>query len=371
MALYEMKMGLGGSGLEVYKTTTGKYERVPFDFEGKRIDEWEQLRDLMLDVSQQQLYSAADENFKKEVDDYIKEQYSMLLEQEINKLNRDYDIKNLKKFDNIDDFINNIESVITPQLCNDLSDIFTEKGAQYIIDGRVVSSFAVVLQKNRYPLSMVEISKEEYETKMKNVPSFDHNYEAISDYIKSNDIIPVYRNFKAWQTKKSLEELKNQYLNSQSNKYDTMLGRKSGNLGSVIYMSPDTLKIDSVVDSADIQLKGYVEKRMAKILELNSETKSSENIPLINSFKSRRTEIVSKTRSLLMKNGVSSDKIEKICDDLLESLGYHKTGYSNTYYESSVDIGVIAMLMGYDAITGNRYEFDILNPGIVNLRGDF
>lgn len=366
MALYELKTGNGGHGLEPFNTVTGKYEKVSFDFEGQKIDGWEGLRDLMLDVSQQQIYSGANDDFKKQVDDYIKEQYSKLLEHEVNRLNKDYEIKNLKRFDTVDDFINNIESVITPQLCNDLSDIFTQKGSKYTLEGRLVSSFAVVLQKNRFPLSMVEVSKEEYEKNVKNVPPFDYNYEKIGDYVKNNDIIPVYRNLKSYNMNKNLESLKNQFLNSKTDKYDTMLGRCSGNLGSVIYMSPDTNRINGLF-RGDIQIKGYVEKRKAKILELNNETKSNSLNPLIQSFKEKRNDIVAKTRSLLIQNGVSGDNVNRICDSLLESLGHSKDYYDDDY----PDIGVIAMLMGYDAVTGNKYEFDILNPSIVNLRGDF
>ena len=371
MALYELKQGNGGHGLEVYNTETGKYEKIEFEIEGNKIDSWETLRDLSLDSSQKSIYDSADANFKAEVDNYIKDQYSELLKQEVGRLNRNYEVRNVKKFDNVEEFLNNIDLVITPKLCGDLLDIFSTKGNLCNLSGRAVNSFAIALHKNRYPFSMNEVSKEEYEEKTKNVSVFDYTNEKISDYVKNNEVIPVYRNYKtASMGGKTLDGLKEQLLSSKEDKYDTLLGRSTGNMGSVIYMSPDTVRINNLVWSADFQIKGYVEKSKAKILELNDDTRFDTQNPVIQSFISRRGEIVNKTRSLLIQNNVPSIQAEKICDSLLNCLGVEKNSFGNVL-NVSPDVGVIAMLMGYDAVTGNKYEFDILNPGIVNLRGDF
>ena len=66
---------------------------------------------MTLSVAQQQQYSAAPQAFKDKVDNYFKDKHGELLKTEIDKLNREHDIKSLGEhyiFQDVDDCVKNI-----------------------------------------------------------------------------------------------------------------------------------------------------------------------------------------------------------------------------------------------------------------------
>lgn len=363
MALYELKTGNGGHGLEPFNTVTGKYEKVSFDFEGDKIDSWESLRDLMLDVSQQQIYSASGDDFKKQVDDYIKEQYEMLLQGEIDRLNKEYarGESGVEFYNSVDDMIENISSYITDDVFN-----FAVKNGTYSStdDYRSIRSIAIAMHKSRYSnLKMKKMSIDEFDSEtsgMEDIPDVSCGaYQYIENsYLKNNDKVLVHRGL---STTKTTSQMYDEYTegifspDDVAKGTDTLLGGSNGMYGTTIYMTTHDEYTYGYEDG--FKIDGYINLKNRNIYYMEDEDDSSGyNSELQTELRSKIPSITSKIRGALLGRGYSQNDIQTFLGQLTAAI--------------NGDFGFCCMLMGYDAFTAEGHQLDILNPSIVNIRGD-
>jgi len=87
--------------------------------------------------------------------------------------------------------------------------------------------------------------------------------------------------------------------------------------------------------------------------ETDSSGRGSE---LYNEMKRKKPIISAKIKNDLLARGYSLNEI-------MPTISAIESGIDN-------DFGFCCMLMGYDAFTAEGHQLDILNPSIVNVRGD-
>lgn len=365
MALYQLKVGNGGNGLEPFNTETGKYEKIGFEFEGNQIDGWESLRDLMLDSNQRDIYANADQEFKDEVDNYIKEQYNALLQDEVDRLNRDYASKNsgVEFYQTVDDMINNISKFIT----DDVISFMNEHGDYFSTDdSRTVRSIAFMLHKTRYKnQTMNKLSRDEFDDKtinLSNIPDvFDGaDQEVENDYLKTHNMVKLFRG--VYLGNKTTSDLYNEYCEGTFTGDDsvdgtgTVLGAYHNMYGTAIYMTTS----EDYVGAYDngFRLDGYIDNLdSVNIYFMEDESDSSGRRSELYTELNRKKPLISnKIRSDLLARGYS-------LKDIMTTIAEIESGITN-------DFGFCCMLMGYDAFTAEGHQLDILNPSIVNVRGD-
>ena len=365
MGLYQLKVGKGGSGLEPFNTETGQYEKIGFDFEGNQIDGWESLRDLMLDMNQKDIYANADQAFKDEVDNYIKDQYNALLKEEVGRLNRDYARKHsgVEFYQSVDEMTENVSKFIT----DDVISFINKKGSSFWTDdSRTIRSIAFMVHKTRYAnQTMNKISRDEFDEKtanLYNIPdvgwSCDQSIE--NDYLKTHNMVKVYRG--VYCGNKTPADLYNEYCeglftgNDSVNGTATILGDCSGMYGSAIYMTTSE-EYAGGYDNGFF-LDSYIENlNSINIYFMEDETDSSgRGSELYNEMKRKKPIISAKIKNDLLARGYSLNEI-------MPTISAIESGIDN-------DFGFCCMLMGYDAFTAEGHQLDILNPSIVNVRGD-
>ena len=310
MALYELKTGNGGHGLEPFNTVTGKYEKVSFDFEGDKIDSWESLRDLMLDMSQQRIYSASDDEFKKQVDDYIKEQYEALLQGEIDRLNKEYaqSQSGVEFYNSVDDMIENVSNYIT----DDVFNFAIKKGAYSTTsDFRYIRSIAIAMHKSRYAnLKMKKLSINDFDSataNMEDIPGVKSGaYQYIeNDYLRKNDRVLVHRGI---QTNKMPDEIYNEYTEGVfgsadvGNGTDTILGNSGGMYGTTIYMT--THEPYSLGYEDGFKMQGYIDLKNRNIYYMEDEDDyNGGSSKLQTEMKAKIPNISAKVRGVLLGRG--------------------------------------------------------------------
>lgn len=366
MGLYQLKVGKGGSGLEPFNTETGQYEKIGFDFEGNQIDGWESLRDLMLDMNQKDIYANADQDFKDEVDNYIKDQYNALLKEEVGRLNRDYAKKHsgVEFYQSVDEMTENVSKFIT----DDVISFVNEKGDFFNTDDlRSIRSIAFMVHKTRYANQMMnKISRNEFDNKtanLRNIPDvYDgQDQDVENDYLKTHNMVKLYRGVYCGDGK-TPADLYNEYCEGVFKGDDsvdgtgTILGDHNGMYGSAIYMTTS----EDYAGGYDngFFLDGYIENLdSVNIYFMEDSTDySGRESQLYNEMKRKKPIISAKIKNDLLARGYALKDIMSTISAIEDGIDY--------------DFGFCCMLMGYDAFTAEGHQLDVLNPSIVNVRGD-
>lgn len=373
--MIEFKPGNGGHGPEAYDTETGQYVEVECSIEGQSFKGWEELRDLILN-SDPSLKQEYDNNTaqKAAIEDYIKnELYGPLLEEAIK--NKNAETTGQVFFNSPLDAAENAHKLFTPKFFDTYKDL--SSGGDILINpnsGYRVNAIACCLQNLRYPKNkMNKISDSQYQVLMSNVNGSISNSSSGTiinqrNYLRNNpNGFPIWRgmglSYADMAEKKKVVE---SYYDEKSPYISTLAhSGQGGYYGSVTYMSMSSNYADSYSSTwssnPGVLIKGFVKNPASlKILECpltDSHSYSRDcnrNIREINDFRARSSTFINNVRNQIQKYGKMSQTEEWEFINKLST-------------EIQDDPGLCGIIMGYDAIMGSSSQFDILNPGIVDV----
>lgn len=362
MSLIAIKDGNGGHGPEPYTVDDGQYTEVKFNFEGKQISSWEELRDSILDDEQKKQYNQAPQGTKDEVDNAVKEYYGQLLTDEVNILNR------TRFFDTPKECIENVGELITKELCDDIlanaSDHFPGTLTKVMVDSNTnycVDRLPMLIHKYRYrQMKMNKISKKDFDVRASKIPAFvfeqasswyssNHGkQEVAAKYIQSNDEVVIYRGLTIDPTE--AKRIHKGYVEDGNDLPSTLLA-KSGMYGSVIYTTMRKSYADRYKDG--LFLQGIAKVKDRKILHLPTNDYDGFDSSELREIKNGIPQIKTNIYNKCINSGYNHSQAEKVAKAF--------------EYTLNRDAGACAMLMGYDAITADGHQLDVLNPAMVDL----
>jgi len=374
--MIQFKPGNGGHGPEAYDTDTGQYVEVECSIEGQSFKGWEELRDLILN-SDPNLKLDYDNNTAQRaaIEDYIKnELYGPLLEEAIN--NKNAEASGQVFFKDSLDAAENGYKIFTSNFFDEYKKL--SSGGEILINknsGYKVNAIACCLQNLRYPKKkMNKISESQYQALMNDVNgsiSSSGNGTIIQqrNYLRNNpNGFPVWRGMGLSYTSSVIE--KNNVVKSyydENSPYISTLAHSGhgGYYGSVTYMSMSSDYAEdynySWSSTPGVLVKGFVKNPAnLKILECpltdsgSYSDRCNANIKEINDFRLRSATFINNVKNQIQKYGKMSPSEENDFISKLEN-GIRK------------DPGLCGIIMGYDAIMGSSSQFDILNPGIVDI----
>ena len=370
------KPGNGGHGLEAYDDTTGKYASVSFDYNGKTISSWEELKDAILEENPQ--YKAQYESnpqIAEQFDNYVQDQiYPQMFQSEVDKLNAEE--ANYIEFSSPEDAGANFHKLFNDRLINNLLDnnILDSDRIQvnpYKTD-YVVSTWAACMQMTRYKGNnrAKPISAQEYMDRTKNFPKSSLEYwssnQDLKNYVASADEVPLLRN-QGIRNEAVWKEVKRSYWDPNSN-INSLLAHAGGKncsyFGSVIYFSTGEYSYDSSITGHRIM--GIAKPKEMKLLSISSHYDGcKEANDFLMAYENNRSVIDSEIQQKLVNTGrVTPQQAEEITQSLYNQI---KRGGNRG---DNADWGLIGMIMGYDAILGEGYQFDILNPNKIEVVKD-
>ena len=353
MALYELKLGNGGHGLEPFNTKTGKYEKLSFSFEGNDIDSWQTLRDLMFDEGQKEMYDNADQSIKDEIDNVAKEAYEGLLKDEVDVLNR------TRVFDTPQECVDNIGDLLTPDMINEIlpnikkstwGDYYCEQLEADPNSSYYVETIPALFQNSRYrKTKMNKISETDFNNTISNIDVFDrYSYNDDMDiylnYVSNYDKVIVYRGLSVDNS--DARRVHQGFVEDGPNLTKSLIG--SGMYDSVIYMTMDENYASDYDDG--LVVKGLANTKGKKIKIGYDEYGSNGEVEQL---RNRDVQFKNNIVSSCVKMGYSQSDADKIGEVFRRQLNN--------------DFGFCLMLLGYDAAILDGHQFDILNPDIVDL----
>lgn len=357
------KPGNGGHGLEVYNIEDGKYAQVTCSFNGQDINGWEEYRDAIL-ASNPQWKTAydSDSNIAQQFDTMVQDQmYPELLQNEVNRLNTEGESQ--IKFDSPEDAALNMHKLFGAKLVDNLlaNDILHNEMVSvnpYKPDYKV-SVLAACIQMNRYAGNnrMNPITQSDFDNRSQNFPSVSLYWGSSSDdlrrYLSNATEIPVIRNM-GISSETVWREVKRSFWdpNSQINSTLSRVGGKNcSHYGSVCYMSTGGYEYD---EGAPHTIKGIVKLDGVKYTFCPSPNRGADVDAFRGMFNRNKQTIINNLVGKLTEGGkMSSVEARQICASLENQIAN--------------DCGLCAMIMGYDAIAGAGYQFDIINPNIVDV----
>lgn len=360
------KPGNGGHGLEVYSVEDGKYAQVTCSFNGQDINSWEEYRDAILATNPQ--YKSAYEsnpNVAQQFDALIQDDwYPKLVQEEVDRLNLEGESQVF--FNSPEEAATNIHKLFGRKMVDNLlaNGILTSERISvnpYKPDYQV-SILAACMQMNRYPGNnrMNPISRAEYDARFKNTPEATLGYYSDSNdlrrYIEGATEIPVIRtmgisNENVWQEAKRSFWDPNSKINSTLSRVG---GKNCSYFGSVCYMATGGVTYDY---GSDHMILGLVKNQGLKITYCPRQNHGDDIDSFRSAYTINRSAIEANLSAKLMESGqISQPQAQRICDSL--------------YRQIQSDCGLCAMIMGYDAIAGQGYQFDIINPSIVDVVND-
>lgn len=375
-----VKIGKGGHGYEVYDEE-GKYaDEFSFSVNGQEIKGYDDFKTLYFNALAASSAGAYDVNtlnnlyeqhpqFKEQIDAQLMEEYHKALVDAVN----DHNAKQV--FKSPEDAAKNMHELFVPSLVQNLidNDIINTSASQ-VANRYKVSTFAACIQMSRYDKNRAQvISKQEYESIMDSniangrVSSGDDE-EVLHDYIaravNEQKCIPILRNISGVSDSDRGAVMASFYdenspRHSCLSHYDRT---QCSYLGSVVYFSTGGYEYGSGYSGATIE--GFVQMNdKLHLLECpldnwrSSESSCNRGIPEINKFRmaiSQDKEFDNKMIEKFMQNGnVDENQAKTILNRLKR--------------EISRDPGLCAIIMGYDAIYGISYQFDLLNLGIATI----
>lgn len=360
------KPGNGGHGLEVYNVEDGKYAQVTCSFNGQDINSWEEYRDAIL-ASNPQWKTAyeSDSNVAQQFDALIQDDwYPKLVQGEVDRLN--FEGESQISFSSPEEAATNVHKLFGKKMVDNLltNGILTSERISvnpYKLDYQV-SVIAACMQMNRYSGNnrMNPISRAEYDARFKNTPRTTLEYYSDSSdlrrYIEGATEIPVIRtmgisNEAVWR------EVKRSFWDPNS-KINSTLSRVGGKncsyFGSVCYMATGGVTYS---EGAAHMILGLVKNEGLKITYCPSENRGDDIDSFRSAYARNKSTIDANLIAKLTESGqISQPQAQRICDSL--------------YNQIRSDCGLCAMIMGYDAIAGEGYQFDIINPNIVDVVTD-
>lgn len=362
---YNVKVGKGGHGPELYDEN-GKYtDNFSFDYNGTDIKNYNDFKTYNLKLlAEQQNYAFEDldnaynsiPDFKKQIDTALMPQYTDILKAEVEKYNA------TQVWDTPEECVKHFDELITPTLVqNLLQNRILETDYSEVAPKYRVSTFAACFQMSRYKKNVAKkITEQEFNDRIQKAREdiwMQTNYYSdneakmfVNDYKKEEKDVPIARyiaTVEAGTAKRVLESFydENSPQKSCLAHYDAVNGSI---YGSVIYC----------MTGKDVATEQYATSRSNKVygfMRLNQNSKilirenggfapvSKFRIAILND-ETFMPRIIEKIR----KNKVSKDSAQFIAKQLKEQI--------------QNDIGFCAILMGYDALLAGG-QFDILNLG--------
>lgn len=365
-----VKLGKGGHGLEVYDDE-GKYaEEFSFDLGGQQIKGYDDFRALYFAGSAENAagqYTAQDletfynqsPDFKQQVDDSLYPEYNKFLTEAVNEHNAK------QVWDTPEEAAKHVHELFVPNLVKNLIDNNILTQDRSVVSGSYkVPTLVACLQMSRYHKNKANvITADEYRNvintrgakgNLQETGSVEEMNKYINDALADGKCIPVNRCISGVASGDKRAVLESFY--EENSPRHSCLSTYSAMMGTVIYCSTgnnvyfsNAARIDGFVDLS----KGY------KLLNCPVdyyEGGANRKIPEINDFRDK------------IKNDPDFDNkmLQKFAEAGLDQRS------SNTLLEKvknsiSTDIGFCGMLMGYDAIYGLSFQFDILNLAIWNV----
>lgn len=379
--VFNVKIGKGGHGYEVYDEE-GKYaDEFSFSFNGQEVKGYDDFRNVYFGLmaagsagaydveTLNQLYENHPQ-FKDQTDAQLMNEYYNALTSAVEEHNASKQVWNSPE-----EAAQNMHELFVPSLVQNLieNDIVNSSSSS-VSTGYKVSTFAACLQMSRYEKNRASVvSRQEFEKEMADNIADGYvessgSAEDIRDYIanaiKGQKCIPILRNISGIASSDRQNVLESFYdENSPRHSCLSHYNRtQCSYLGSVIYFSTGGYQYGRSYSSTTVQ--GFV--RMNEKLRLlecplanwqSSETTCNRSIPEINRFRRAIDEDKDFDKKLLekfMQNGTINENQAKTIVSRLRS-------------EIWRDPGLCAIIMGYDAIYGISYQFDLLNLAIADI----
>lgn len=369
------KPGNGGHGLEVYNVEDGKYAQVTCSFNGKDINSWEEYRDAIL-ATNPQYKSAYDSNqsIAQQFDALIQDDwYPKLVQEEVDRLNEDGESR--ISFSSPSEAGANIHKLFGKKLVNNLLENGILDNDDIVVNpykpNYKVNIFAACIQMNRYEGNnrMKPITQQEYDARSNNFPIkslgiFTSNAD-LHDYLQEATEIPLLRNMlaKNYDNNAIWPEVQRSFWDPTSPVNSLLAdarGKNCSYYGSVIYMSTGGYSYGGYNKHA---VMGIAKPQEMKLLRIdNYDDGCKEVTDFLRAYENNRAQIDSAIQQNLVSTGkCTPQQAERITQRLFNQI---TSGGENRWYP---DYGLCAMIMGYDAIYGNHYHFDILNPNKVEV----
>lgn len=376
------KKGNGGHGLEAYDSETGKYVEVSVSFNGQEIENWQHLRDVLLEANPQwkQAYDS-DSSVAEQFDNYIQDEiYAPLVEQSVNEMNENAKAQTI--FSTPTETADNLDTFFTNKMVDDLLNNGILKSNTIAVNpykpSYIVSTWAACFQKNRYKgnCRMNPISQQEYDSRRKNFPTLQLSsyayFHETKDYINSADEIPLSRCCLSYNSNPNLADEVRRSFWDENSKIHSVLSHAGGvncsYYGTCIYMLTGGHDWD---DDASVIVHGIAKPKEMKILE-----NPNHGIlpPEIQEFIYRLSSNWTQIKGNIVNKLVSTGKCDNAQAGQIADSFYYQALEGNKREvkgvlggRHNVDVGFCAMVLGYDALYGEDAHFDILNPNKVDI----
>ena len=370
-----VKLGKGGHGLEVYDEE-GKYAKE-FSFQvGDQIikgyEDFKSLYFASLAQNSAGQYSVdfldnlykSNPNFQEQVDAQLYPEYNKALTDAVN----DYNAKQV--WDTPEEAAQHLEEIFVPSFVNNLIENgILNSDRSSVASGYAVDTFAACLQMSRYKRNRANlISKQDYlERRSTNLmPGHLGDNTPLSEteaYIKGaieqQKDIPLNRDIDGVR-KGDQANVMASFYDENSPRHSCLSANGSGYLGSVIYMSTGDYQYSPY---SSLSIRGLVRMNdKLRLLECplkywdSGRYSCNNSIPELSRFRNA-------VRDDPNFNKRMTDKIKEYVSDPGEA----DIIVRKLRNRLEQDPGFCAMLLGYDAIWGCGYHFDILNLGICDI----
>lgn len=373
---YNVKLGKGGHGLEVYDEE-GKYAS-DFSFnldDGTPISNYKDFRLYCFgQMIQQEQMDATPDDLESYYQNNIQARGqidAMLLDNYNEMVSNAVDLHNAQQvWDTPEEAAKHLDELFVPSLVQNLIDnnILTTDVSS-VTEHYSVATFAACVQMSRYKRNRANIiSKQEFEDRCSkcHLPTteFDSYTDVIEfrDFVQRgiNDNLDIYVNRGISTYFDESKEIFRSFYDENSPRHSCLSENGTGYLGSVIYAAMGNYE----GYGGGLRVKGLVNlNKDLKLLECPltqweaGRSKCNNSIPEIGKFRvaiNSDPDFKNKMLTKFKEGGNLSDSDAEIIYEKFTSL-------------ITSDPGFCAMLMGYDAIYGCSYHFDILNLGIWDI----
>ena len=378
-----VKLGKGGHGLEVYDEE-GKYaSEFSFELGGQQIKGYDDFRSLyfanLAENSANQydvdflnnLYNS-NPGFKDQVDAQLYPEYNQSLSNAVNEFNAKTQVWNTPE-----EAAEHVHELFVPSLVNNLIDNgILKSDRSTVADNYRVNTLAACLQMSRYPKRKANsITKDEYEDRANqgllqkgdlNSGSSTFEIESyINDALANERYIPITRNVGFFNNEEEQKQVLSSFYDENSPRHSCLSYDGNGYLGSVVYCS--TGGYDGYIGwrSNSAIIEGMVKlKKNLRLLECpvtqgwGSESRCNRSIPELARFR----QAIDKDY-----NGFEQRMVSKIMEAGVQDQADAQVITKKFYNRLKDDPGFCAIVLGYDAIWGLSFQFDILNLGILDV----
>lgn len=375
------KVGKGGHGLEAYDSETGQYVDVSCSLNGVEVNSWEKYRDAILatDKDAASMY-ASNPAFASQIDQLVQDQlWPDLLQKTVD--DRNYLEESCAKFPSPEEAAKRMPELFGKRMVDTLlayggSNLFDKYdpwgGIPLVkvnpdLPKYEVSPIAAAMQMCRYPGNnrMKPITRAEFDSRRANFPSKSLYFgygrsrsRELRDYIEGAEEIPINRVMGlSSATSSQWESVKRSYWDPESPIHSTLSkvgGKNLSFFGSVCYFSTGDVVYGS---GGRHRIDGIVKLDGVKCTYCEDENEGKDIDEFRKRYRSDKNAINAELSKRLTADGrISQQQADNFCKNLEISI--------------EKDCGLCAMIMGYDAIAGGGFQFDILNPGIVEMVTD-